>query len=758
MVQPLRQALEGKYEILYRISVGGMGAIYKVTDRRTSEPRVVKVLRSEHAQERQLRARFRNEARMAMRLDHPNIARVHDFSVDREGTAYIVMEFIDGVTVEELISKCGPPSIGLAAEIGCQTLEALAYLHGAGIVHRDIASDNVMLAHDDRHSVRVKLIDLGIAKGEHSGLTATGMFMGKVRYACPELFTPEGGAARLDERSDLYSFGVLLYELLTGVGPIAGDTFSEIVSGHLFHPPLDFAESDEDGRVPEELRAVTLKALEKRPQDRFRSAAEMVDALSPFRQRSVSGGGEITQAIAITATVGPDVGRVPRVSTTQERLDREFGIGVPDEPRPAPAADGPIPAAAGPKDAVADEPAPAPDAENVGIRLRNAHLLLRLDRLEESRRELLLLLESDPQHRQARELLGSIEAALERSSADGAASDTAEGPPTTGPSRRRRLLWAALPLAVAAGLGAWYLVDRAAFRPADQPPITDETRGDGAAELPGATRGDGPNPGGTSGATPGSTAATATGDSSERASSAGEEASAAPETSAGSDRLPAATAAAGDSSLRGDLSPASSATTTTEAPRPPTGRETAAGASASDAGAAERNRSEGPAGETGASASPEVSAEATGESSEPPLARDFPHPGAGDSDARESPERETAAAGESGVRSSAELDTEAHGEPVPDVPPRIVRRPLPRYPRLAKEMGVRATVVVEVRVDRDGRVVASRLASGDDSGLGFNEAALKAARSARFEPARLRGEPLAAWTTIEFEFRLDDPD
>ena len=723
MVQPLRQALEGKYEILYRISVGGMGAIYKVTDRRSGAPRVVKVLRSEHAQDRQLRERFRNEARMAMRLDHPNIASVHDFSVDREGTAYIVMEFIDGVTVEELISKSGPPSIGLASEIGCQTLAALAYLHQAGIVHRDIASDNVMLAQDRRRRVRVKLIDLGIAKGEHSGLTATGMFMGKVRYAAPELFAAEGGATRLDERSDLYSFGVLLYELLTGSAPIAGETFSEIVSGHLFHPPLDFSVSDEDGRVPDALRGAVLRALEKQPEDRFGSAEEMAEALSPFRRGSELGAGEVTQAIAITAAVGPDVARMPRVSTTQDRLDREFGLDAPDGPDvpegPARSARGPVRAAtARPADAEAGRAPPPPADESVGIRLRNAHLLLRLDRLEESRRELLLLLESDPRHRQARELLESIEAALARSAADRPASGEAA---SIGSARRSWIPWlAAVPLAAAVGLGAWYLADRTASRSGSAAQIED---GSDPKEA-GAPRG------------------------SETADSRGREA-------------PAPGARPGRASTGSQLGAAGGGDTGREQTAAPDATEPASGfAPAAGSATVESLPGEATSG-TGSGASETIGAttdemsqtEPTGETGTPPAA---PEP-AGSASRSASPEPASAAARESVAPSPAERAPAADGDPVPDAPPRIVRRPLPRYPRLAKEMGAQATVVVEVRVDRDGRVVDSRLTSGDDSGLGFNEAALKAARSVRFEPARLRGEPVPAWTTVEFEFRLDDP-
>ncbi|MFZ5788537.1 MAG: serine/threonine-protein kinase, partial [Acidobacteriota bacterium] len=237
MATPLTY-LEGKYEILEKISEGGMGAIYKVRHRLLDEIRVVKLMHPQHEHDEGLKARFLHEARMAVKLRHANIAQMYDFAVDEGGNAFIVMEFIEGITLQELLERIGPPPVGLALELARQTLSALGYLHRKGIVHRDMAPDNVMVARDESGRPQAKLIDLGIAKvlKGSTGLTVTGMFVGKLRYSSPEQFRSEPGVT-VDERSDVYSFGVVLYELLTGKHPISGTSPQALIAGHLVNPP-----------------------------------------------------------------------------------------------------------------------------------------------------------------------------------------------------------------------------------------------------------------------------------------------------------------------------------------------------------------------------------------------------------------------------------------------------------------------------------------------------------------------------------------
>lgn len=273
----LGKEIEATYEVLAKMGAGGMGAVYKVRHRFFDEIRVVKVMAAELDATPELKERFLHEAKRGKQLRHPNLAEVMEFSITAEGTSYIVMEYIEGVTLREVVARNGGPlDYRAVVPIAEQVLDALAFLHSRKFIHRDISSDNIMLTHDDSGEPRVKLIDLGIAKSLEvtSNLTQAGKFLGKVRYASPEHFT-----GQMDGRSDLYSFGIVLYEVLTGAFPITGDTNMAIVAGHMTRPPKPFEQTDPEGRVPPAIRAAVMKALEKRPDDRFQDAAAFAAAL-----------------------------------------------------------------------------------------------------------------------------------------------------------------------------------------------------------------------------------------------------------------------------------------------------------------------------------------------------------------------------------------------------------------------------------------------------------------------------------------------
>jgi len=320
--------IEGKYKIVSKLREGGMGAIYKVRHRLLDELRVIKVMRREFTDNEDLQHRFTLEARTATRLRHPNLVEVQDFALDPDGTAYIVMEFIEGVTLADVLKSEGPPELPLTLEIAHQTLLALGYLHHKNVVHRDIAPDNLMLTVSDDGHPAVKLIDLGVAKAldRTVELTSTGMFLGKVRYCSPEQLGGLAAGEKLDGRSDLYSLGVVLYRVLTRELPFTGSSTRELYGEHLFKPPRPFSETDPDGRVPEPVRSAVLKALEKRREDRFGTAEEF--DVEIVRLQELFGRPETRKTALLVKgareTLDNEVTVATPTASAQDRLDRQF--------------------------------------------------------------------------------------------------------------------------------------------------------------------------------------------------------------------------------------------------------------------------------------------------------------------------------------------------------------------------------------------------------------------------------------------------
>ena len=324
--------LEGKYEILELVGRGGMGAVYKVRHRLLDELRVVKIVRPRLTGTEEFRERFLREARLATRLRHPNIVQLHDFSIDADGNAFMVLEYVQGRTLKEILREHGHPSLGLTLQIALQTLSALAHLHRHRVVHRDVSPDNLMLS-ASADGPAIQLIDLGIAKDldVETDITKTRDFVGKLKYSAPEIF--RHGSQMADRRSDLYSFGIVLYELLTGRFPIVGTDHASLMAGHLLHGALSFSEADPDGLVPVQLREAVLRSLNKEPDQRFGSAEDMsveirraLDAIGdpkdPSREarRLLDRG---TTDLQVTRSAG----------TTQGGLDEVFRVGDQSENR-----------------------------------------------------------------------------------------------------------------------------------------------------------------------------------------------------------------------------------------------------------------------------------------------------------------------------------------------------------------------------------------------------------------------------------------
>lgn len=325
--------LDGKYELLEKLHEGGMGTIYKVRHRLLDEIRVIKVMRPQHETNEGLRARFLREAQMAVKLRHPHIAQMYDFAFDEAGRGFIVMEYVEGISLQEMLDRVGAPSLRLSLDLARQTLTGLGFLHRKGIVHRDISPDNIMVAWDEFGQPMVKLIDLGIAKVITSitALTVSGTFLGKLLYASPEQF----GASpdKVDQRSDIYSFGVVLYELFTGNRPFPGTSPQELIAGHLVKPPLEFAIGDPDGRVPDDLREIVLKAIAKKPEDRYASAEALDEALAAVQARFPRDPDEFTKILQEYDSSEPST-RIskPMPGSTQRHIAAQFGLVATPQP------------------------------------------------------------------------------------------------------------------------------------------------------------------------------------------------------------------------------------------------------------------------------------------------------------------------------------------------------------------------------------------------------------------------------------------
>ena len=284
---PAPTLFEGKYEVIGKIAEGGMGAVYKVRHRLLDEIRVIKVMRPQAAESEEQRKRFLREARTATKLRHPNIVTFHDFGLDESDTAYMVMEFVDGVTLAHLIRKGGAQPLPIVLELAKQCLSALGYLHRRGIVHRDISPDNIIMSRHEELGAQIKLIDLGIAKvmQAEEALTVGDAFLGKLRYCSPEQLAMSSATAALDGRSDLFSFGIVLSEMLTGTCPLPGQSVQSIVAAHMSGRLLTFEQTDPQGRIAPALRQLVEDALKPDPAARIQSAEEFVRRIDEVAAR-----------------------------------------------------------------------------------------------------------------------------------------------------------------------------------------------------------------------------------------------------------------------------------------------------------------------------------------------------------------------------------------------------------------------------------------------------------------------------------------
>src|SRR6266702_4677033 len=255
---------DGRYRIVRKLGAGGMANVYLAEDQELGRRVAIKILDDRHASDDQFVERFRREAKNAAGLNHPNIVSIYDRG-EAEGTYYIAMEYLDGRSLKELILSRGPAPVHVAIDYARQLLAALRFAHRHGIVHRDIKPHNVLVDAEGR----LKVTDFGIARAGASQMTEAGSIIGTAQYLSPE----QARGAPVDQTSDLYSVGVVLYEMLTGKVPFTGDAPVEIAMKHLNAVPEP--PSTKRPEIPPDLDMIVIRALAKDPDERYQTAEEM---------------------------------------------------------------------------------------------------------------------------------------------------------------------------------------------------------------------------------------------------------------------------------------------------------------------------------------------------------------------------------------------------------------------------------------------------------------------------------------------------
>ena len=320
------EVLAGKYRVERVLGQGGMGVVLAARHLHLDEPVAVKLMLEDTASNPEAAARFVREARAAARLQSMHVARVSDVGVLDDGRAYMVMEYLDGSDLAEVLQKNGPLAVGDAVDYVLQAGEAIAEAHSLGIVHRDLKPSNLFLTRRRDRTPHIKVLDFGISKavtpGVTSNMTQTSAMIGSPLYMSPEQMT---SARDVDGRADIWALGVVMYELLTGSLPFSGETLPQICARVLQEDAPRLCA--QRGDVPPELDAVVRRCLAKQPGDRFQDVAELAVALrglaGPYGRSSVErilllAGDETAQRIsnehALTlgdaaAQTGPELGK-----------------------------------------------------------------------------------------------------------------------------------------------------------------------------------------------------------------------------------------------------------------------------------------------------------------------------------------------------------------------------------------------------------------------------------------------------------------
>jgi beta-lactam-binding protein with PASTA domain/tRNA A-37 threonylcarbamoyl transferase component Bud32 len=321
------RVFSNRYEIEREIAQGGMAEVYLAHDQLLNRPVAMKALFPEYAREPSFVERFRREAQAAANLNHPNIVAIYDWGQE-DGTYFIVMEYVEGRALRDLMRSEGPIDPSQAAEITAEIASALAFAHRNGVVHRDVKPGNVLLT----RSGTVKVTDFGIARaGASDGLTQTGSVMGTATYFSPE----QAQGLPVDGRSDVYALGVVLYEMVTGVAPFTADSPVSVAYKHVREEPMLPSERNPD--VPPDLEQIIMTALAKLPEHRYQTADDMrADILRFRRGRPVVGAPALGAVVADIPTPGataavpatPGAGAYAASTVVSPRVDQRGRVAA----------------------------------------------------------------------------------------------------------------------------------------------------------------------------------------------------------------------------------------------------------------------------------------------------------------------------------------------------------------------------------------------------------------------------------------------
>jgi serine/threonine-protein kinase len=289
-----REILGGQYQVLEKIGTGGMGSVYKASQPAMNRMVAIKILHPKLANRKDLTSRFRREARAMSQLTHPNTVKVFNFGeLEEDGSLYIVMEMLEGRNLNQTVRKDGPMPVDRAIPILIQCCGALQEAHDLGIVHRDLKPENIFLSRQGGINDYPKVLDFGLAKVTERQMQPGSLILTQegMVFGTPEFMSPEQAQGKtLDARSDIYSLAVILYELLTGKLPFTAKTPMEYIQKHVTDPIIPLSERVPERTFPKQLDEVLARALSKKPEQRFQTAADFAEALRPY-------GGAAAQAL-----------------------------------------------------------------------------------------------------------------------------------------------------------------------------------------------------------------------------------------------------------------------------------------------------------------------------------------------------------------------------------------------------------------------------------------------------------------------------